>query len=194
MSDLPEIESAEELARGKFLKFSLLRWRDAEGAQRQWETVTRTDDHGAVLIIPWLRPSNRLVVIRQYRPPADRFVYEFPAGLIDAGETPEQAARRELKEETGCTANTMTIGSNCYTTPGMSNESVYMAQAEIDEHAPENLHPETDFDPSENIETLFIPRADLQTFHRTPPAPGTGFDSKLAAYILALELRSTIFT
>ena len=42
-----------------------------------------------------------IILIRQYRYPLGRFIYELPAGLIEAGETPEQAAIRELKEETG---------------------------------------------------------------------------------------------
>ncbi len=189
MPELPGTESAEELARGKFLKFSRIRWRDAEGVERWWEVAERCGDHGAVLVIPWLRPSNRLVVIRQYRPPADRFVYEFPAGLIDDGETPECAARRELREETGYAAREVAIGSACYTTPGMSNEAVHMVTAEIDEQAGENAVPETDFDPSENIETVLIPRAELAAFHRDESAKGNAFDAKLAAYILALAAR-----
>lgn len=41
------------------------------------------------------------MIIIQYRPPVEAFCVEFPAGLIDEGESPEQAAVRELREETG---------------------------------------------------------------------------------------------
>jgi ADP-ribose pyrophosphatase len=42
-----------------------------------------------------------MILQKQYRPPVDKVTIEVPAGLIDAGETAEQAAERELKEETG---------------------------------------------------------------------------------------------
>lgn len=44
---------------------------------------------------------SRILMVHQYRYPADMYLYELPAGLIDTGETPEEAAAREIKEETG---------------------------------------------------------------------------------------------
>ena len=62
---------------------------------------------GAVLIVPVL-PDGALVVERQYRYPMNRAFVEFPAGKLDAGESPLATAQRELREETGYTAQRWT--------------------------------------------------------------------------------------
>lgn len=54
-----------------------------------------------VITIP-LTPDGRFIMVRQFRPARGNITLEFPAGLIDPGETPKQAALRELHEETGC--------------------------------------------------------------------------------------------
>lgn len=59
-----------------------------------------------------------IILQKQYRPPLDKVVIEVPAGLIDAGETAEQAAVRELKEETGY------VGVVSQTSPIMFNGKV----------------------------------------------------------------------
>ena len=57
--------------------------------------------NGIVIYPVWKEEPDKLVMIRQYRYPLDAWIYELPAGLIDQGETPAQAAVREMKEETG---------------------------------------------------------------------------------------------
>ena len=58
-----------------------------------------------VVVIVAVTPQDRLLMVRQFRPAAGALTLELPAGHIDPGETPEQAARRELIEETGYEAD-----------------------------------------------------------------------------------------
>ena len=59
----------------------------------------------------------RLVLIRQYRYPIGEYLYEMPAGLVDEGETPEEAAEREMLEETGFTFSPYSGGASLYRRP-----------------------------------------------------------------------------
>lgn len=71
--------------------------------------------------------QDRVVLIRQYRCPLDGYIYEFPAGLVDPGETFKEAGVRELKEETGLDFTPVDApGEYCkpfFTTVGMTDES-----------------------------------------------------------------------
>lgn len=60
-----------------------------------------TKRNGIVIYPVWKEDAEKIVLIKQYRYPINRWIYELPAGLIDEGETAEQAAVREMKEETG---------------------------------------------------------------------------------------------
>jgi 8-oxo-dGTP pyrophosphatase MutT (NUDIX family) len=187
MADKAEVVGETILGEGEFLSFKRLDWRDASGGNHQWEAADRVGLPGAVLICARLMPSDRFILIRQFRPPARRMVVEFPAGLIDPGETAGEAAERELREETGYAAARLRLFESAYTTPGLSSESVYMVLADIDEQAPENLSPKTEFDGSEDIETILVPRDELFSFYTGQCAGGAAFDAKLAAFILAVS-------
>lgn len=82
-----------------------------------------------VVIYPILRENpEKIVMIRQYRYPLGDYLYELPAGLIDAGETPDIAAVREMKEETGLDFEVYTGGDMSYRRPffmgaGFTDES-----------------------------------------------------------------------
>ena len=82
-----------------------------------------------VVIYPVLREDPaKIVMIRQYRYPLGDYLYELPAGLIDAGETPDMAAVREMKEETGLTFEVCADGDEAYRRPffmgaGFTDES-----------------------------------------------------------------------
>jgi ADP-ribose pyrophosphatase len=71
----------------------------------------------------------RVVLIRQYRYAAEEYVYEIPAGRLDAGEAPEGCAERELKEETGYSADRLIPMTTFYTTPGFTDERIHLFAA-----------------------------------------------------------------
>ncbi|MCL2000608.1 MAG: NUDIX hydrolase [Planctomycetes bacterium] len=183
----PGVSGERLLASGRFASLKILDWIDARGIPRKWESVERVGVSGAVLIAARLLPSDRLLLIRQFRPPARREVVEFPAGLMDGAETAEEAARRELREETGYQAARLDVFPPAFTTPGLSNESVYLVAAEIDEEAPENISPNPDFDDSEIIQTVLVERTALLDFYRRESARGVAFDAKLVGYILGMR-------
>ncbi len=80
----------------------------------------RTD---AVIIIVTDRARERLLLIREFRLELDQEIYGLPAGLIDPGETPEQTARRELREETGLDlVEIRDVMPASYCAVGLSNE------------------------------------------------------------------------
>lgn len=85
---------------------------------------------GASAIVPFLGdPSGndpQVLLIRQYRYAADGYLYEIPAGRLDPGEEPLACAVRELKEETGCSAETVVQLFTMYTTPGFTDEKIHV--------------------------------------------------------------------
>ena len=83
---------------------------------------------GSAVVMP-VDPQKRILLVRQYRLPTGRHLWELPAGKIDPGETALQAARRELKEETGCKAQRFEKLAEFYPSPGFLAEkmTIYLA-------------------------------------------------------------------
>lgn len=80
---------------------------------------------GASVVIP-LTEDGQLYMVRQFRKPIDKVSLEIPAGKLDHGEDPLVCAVRELKEETGLTAESMKHLVSIHSTPGFSNEVLHM--------------------------------------------------------------------
>ena len=88
---------------------------------------------GASAVVPFLSdPAGedpQILLIRQYRYAAERYLYEVPAGRLDANEAPDHCARRELREETGCEAERVQHLITIYTTPGFTDERIHLFMA-----------------------------------------------------------------
>ena len=175
-------DNKTNLASGKFLVLDVLEYLTSDGVAHKWEAVSRKNTSGAVMLIPELQPSGKVVVIRQFRPPAATYVWEFPAGLVEKGEDPAVTAVRELYEETGYRGTVTKCSPPVYSSPGLTSETVQIVNMIVEEAGQEN--PEPHFDGAEEIETFIIPPAQLYSFLLDAAAKGDAIDSKLYTYAM----------
>ncbi len=157
-----EIKGSRKLTAEKWLNLFEVRYVARTGDEKSWQIASRQKEPkcvsgsyhrpDAVVIVPFHTVKNKMVITREYRVPLNDYEYGFPAGLVDSGESVEQAARRELMEETGLTVSRIIKRSPpIYSSAGMTDESVVMVYVEC-EGEPSNSA-NTDF---ELIEILFI--------------------------------------
>lgn len=95
---------------------------------KQLKAVTHENTSDGVIIYSvYGEKKDKIVLIRQYRYPIDDYIYEFPAGLVEAGEDFKEAGIRELKEETGLELEAINVpdmySKPYFTTIGMTDES-----------------------------------------------------------------------
>jgi ADP-ribose pyrophosphatase len=116
--------SEELISKRRIFKGNLLGLRtDKVSLPNKKITIREICEHpGAVAVIPLL--GEDIVLIKQYRRAVDEVIYEIPAGLVKKGEEPQQAALRELREETGYQAHKIRKVSEAYASPGYSTEKI----------------------------------------------------------------------
>jgi len=83
---------------------------------------------GASAVVP-LKDDGTVVLIRQFRHAAGGFIYEIPAGKLNLGEDPLSCAARELEEEIGYRASSLSLLSSIFTAPGFADEVIHVYKA-----------------------------------------------------------------
>ena len=134
-----ETLSSERVYDGKVFNVDRDRVRLPNGRTATLEVVRHAR---SVVILPVPEPG-KIILIRQYRYPLNRFLWELPAGSVDEGETPDHAARRECHEEIGLVPATVVRLTALFPTPGYCDEEMVFfrvsgletptAQAHVDE-------------------------------------------------------------
>jgi ADP-ribose pyrophosphatase len=133
-----ELLSRQEIFRGRVLTLQVDRVREPGGQEVEREIVRHP---GAAVILPLLN-DGRLVLVSQYRYAAQSFLWELPAGHIEPGESPEEAARRELVEEAGFYPHRLEKRVEFYSAPGFCDELMHLFLAT--ELEPRPPRPEAD--------------------------------------------------
>lgn len=179
----------------KWIRLVLTTYKDPLGKERTWEYAERqtrpvsspVDAVGIVAIID-LPSGPEIVLQRQYRPPVNAVCIEIPAGLVDEGETPEQAAVRELKEETGYIGEASMPTSIMLNDPGFCNTNLKMIHITIDINKPENQNPQPELEENEFIEVFTLPLKSLFSQCEIWEREGYALDARVATLAEGIEM------
>jgi ADP-ribose pyrophosphatase len=147
----------------------------------RWEYVERAGRITAVVILA--EHEGKILLVEQPRVPIGRRCLELPAGLIgDSGgeDNVEQAARRELEEETGFAAERFELLGEYYSSPGMVAESFTLVRATGLTRTGAGGGVD-----GEEIVTHLVPRGEIARFVAAKRAEGVGIDAKLLLVLAA---------
>ncbi len=153
-----KICSAEKITDNRHLNLISVKYKDRNATDKSWIYATRGSETrpDAVVVVPYHRNEDKLVLIKEFRVPLGGKQYGFPAGLVDPGESIEQAGERELHEETGLTVTrVLKLSPPIFSSSGMTDESICLLYVEC-EGEPSTLNNEA----SEEIEVILLSKAE----------------------------------
>ena len=150
----PTIVNTRLEHRGRVVQVSTERLRYANGREYDIDLIRHP---GAAAVVA-VDERERVCVVRQYRHGVEDFLWEIPAGKLDAGEPPQVCARRELAEETGVQAKQWTPMGVFIPAPGIFTELIHLYLARDLEIG----HPKPDAD--EDLEINWLPLGEAINF------------------------------
>lgn len=194
------IEGEKQLFHGKWLAAKQIDFVNRKtGHKGIWQIAYRTTTPAGanvdgVSVITTLTKNDKkyFVFVKQYRLPVMAYSLEFPAGLLDVGETSTDAAIRELKEETGYTVSKVVYATDGVQSldPGLSNDSVNFVVVEIDGDSPDNCNPVQILDASEDIDVILVPCDEALEKLREFTAEGIYVEAMVYSFVLGYSMHS----
>ena len=160
ISSNPVILKKATIAKTRLFNVEELEMSFSNGEKRTYERLV-AGPNGAVMIVP-VTKDNCLLLIREYSAGTENYQLAFPKGLMEIGESVEQAANRELKEEVGFGANKFSTMKQMSLAPGYLTHKMNLILAE-------DLYPESlDGDEPEPLEVVHWPINDLDQILEQP--------------------------
>ena len=157
-----KIVEVSRLTTERYVNLFKMTYKDKEDQEKTWTYASRNDppkaDTGnfaspdAIIIVPFHEASGKLVIIKEFRIPLADYLYGFPAGLVDDGESVEDCAKREFEEETGMQlSRVIRTSPPIYSSSGLTDESIVMVYATCTGQASDG-----NTGSAEEIETIFV--------------------------------------
>lgn len=148
---------SEKIFEGKILNLRV----DTVELENQKYAKREIVEHKNAACILAINEDAKILLVRQYRKAIEEFIYELPAGILNIAEEPIEGALRELEEETGYKAGNIKLIYEFYSSPGFSNEKVYLYEAK-------NLvYTSVKFDEDECIETIEVSKDEAKKMLET---------------------------
>lgn len=179
------------LFRGKWVTLKESTWQNARGEQFQWEHLERVRGNHAVIILATLRPSGKVVLIKQFRPGTEGDVIGLPAGICEDGSI-EENALRELKEETGYEGTITSISPVMSSFPALSSSTMQLVHVDVDETKAVNQNPCQNLETGEEISVHTMLPSEIPVFLQKQQSRGCHIVSGIW-YLFCVNTNGTPF-
>ncbi len=164
-----KLEKIVKQTNNKFLNMFAANYKTENGKEYNYFFCSRRENKigdlsvcDAVKVLPYIKETNEIIFIKNFRYAVNDYIYELPAGLVDANEDLIEAAKRELNEETGATVYRIEEMSEIGTTSaGLTDETIKLYYAYVKLDNKQNL------DEYENIKVVKININDINEFLKT---------------------------
>jgi len=182
--------SEKILCQGQWLSLKQSIFTTADDQKIIWESIERKNNAISFAIITKLIPSNRYILIKQFRHAINNYLIGLPAGITEVDIVSEESLERcilkELKEETGYTGILKSKSPMLKVNPAILNNDFFVASAEIDEKDPNNINAQQTLESAEEIEVILIKPEKITNFLKEQN--NKGIDIGMGLWFLLCQL------